>query len=82
PLTPVPEEWLSVPFLVASRAAKAALTPSSIIAWSWALVTVVVVVVVAVGAGVVVTGVDLVAHFGAIFFNHKKIQYPLDFIKS
>ncbi|GJX31194.1 hypothetical protein Tco_0241049 [Tanacetum coccineum] len=52
----------------------------SMIPWSWALVTVV--VVVAVGAGVVVTGVDLVAHFGAIFFNHKKIQYPLDFIKS
>ncbi|GKB48130.1 hypothetical protein Tco_0898883 [Tanacetum coccineum] len=37
---------------------------------------------VAVGAGVVVTGVDLVARFGAIFFNHKKIQYPLDFMKS
>ncbi|GKE19505.1 hypothetical protein Tco_1427082 [Tanacetum coccineum] len=72
PLTPVPEEWLSVPFLVASRAARAALTPSLIIAWSWALVTLV--VVVAVGAGVVVARVDLVALFGAIFFNHKKIQ--------
>ncbi|GJU16622.1 hypothetical protein Tco_1144588 [Tanacetum coccineum] len=57
PLTPVPEEWLSVPFLVASRAAKAALTPSLIIAWSWAFVTVV--VVAAVGSVVVVTGVDL-----------------------
>ncbi|GJW02027.1 putative reverse transcriptase domain-containing protein [Tanacetum coccineum] len=43
-----------------------------IIAWSWALVTLV--VVVAVGAGVVVARVDLVALFGAIFFNHKKIQ--------
>nr|GFC15657.1 hypothetical protein [Tanacetum cinerariifolium] len=43
-LAPVPEVWLSPPFLVASCAANAALTPSLIIACSWALVTDVVVV--------------------------------------
>nr|GEV91807.1 putative reverse transcriptase domain, aspartic peptidase domain protein [Tanacetum cinerariifolium] len=43
-LAPVLEVWLSSPFLVASRAANAALTPSLIIACSWALVTDVVVV--------------------------------------
>nr|GFD07224.1 hypothetical protein [Tanacetum cinerariifolium] len=76
-LAPVPEVWLSSPFLVASRAANAALTPSLIIACSWALVTDVVVV-----DGVVtgvVPGFNLVLLFGAIFFNHKKTQYPLDF---
>nr|GFD16235.1 hypothetical protein [Tanacetum cinerariifolium] len=44
---------------------------------SWALVTDVVVV-----DGVVtgvVPGFNLVLLFGAIFFNHKKTQYPLDF---
>nr|GFD47171.1 hypothetical protein [Tanacetum cinerariifolium] len=43
-LAPVPEVWLSSPFLVALRAANATLTPSLIIVCSWALVTDVVVV--------------------------------------
>nr|GFC24102.1 hypothetical protein [Tanacetum cinerariifolium] len=65
-LAPVPEVWLSSPFLVASHAANAALMPSLIIACSWALVTDVVVV-----DGVVtgvVPGLNLVLLFGAIFF--------------
>nr|GFB42006.1 hypothetical protein [Tanacetum cinerariifolium] len=77
-LVHVPELWLSLPFLVASRAANAALTPLFIIACSWALVTDVVVVDgVVIG---VVPGFNLVVLlFGAIFFNHKKTQYPLYF---
>nr|GFA90714.1 hypothetical protein [Tanacetum cinerariifolium] len=57
------ELWLSSPFVLlrASRAAKAAVTPWSIIACSWALVTDVVLVV-------SWSAIDLVVHFGAIFF--------------
>nr|GEX83695.1 hypothetical protein [Tanacetum cinerariifolium] len=77
-LAHVPEVWLLLPFLVALHAANAALTPSLIVACSWALVTDIVVVDGVVTA--VVPGFNLVVlFFGAIFFNHKKTQYPLDF---
>nr|GEW48440.1 zf-CCHC domain-containing protein/DUF4219 domain-containing protein/UBN2 domain-containing protein [Tanacetum cinerariifolium] len=69
PCLPVLEVWLSSPFLFASRAASVAVAPWSIIACSWALVIEVVVS----EAGVVMTRVDPVVHFGAIFFNDKKI---------
>nr|GEY33174.1 putative reverse transcriptase domain-containing protein [Tanacetum cinerariifolium] len=74
-LTPILESWLSLSFrlLSTSRAANTSTTPWSISALSWALVTGVVVVV-------LVAGDDPVVLFGAIFFNQKKIQYPLGLV--